>query len=60
MSGAQDNGVCPHCGRADSVTERDAAELYNRAEFQRFICTACKAIWAGVRRAVTTTKEQRA
>lgn len=47
---AHDNGACPHCGRADSVREREKTELYNRAVFQPFECLGCSARWTGVRR----------
>lgn len=46
----EDNGVCPACGRADSVKQAPPTELYSRESSQRFTCTGCQAVWAGVRR----------
>lgn len=42
-----DNGICPHCGRADAVVEREPTELYDREGAQLFECRGCG---AGVRR----------
>lgn len=49
----RENGVCPHCGRADSVKEIEPREQYDRDNCQRFQCGGCKATWMGVRRQIS-------
>lgn len=54
MRGSE-NGVCPHCGRADAVKAthpKPDGEVPN--ERRRFECGGCKAVWMGVRRQVAT------
>lgn len=52
---ARDNGICPHCGRADAIREVEAFEE-KEDDRRRFVCGGCNATWMGVRRRISAWK----